>query len=201
MERYMTILNDLYELTPELEQDFRKNVYPMTLVKSQILQPFDKTNNILYFIEKGLVEYSKRDGSEIFSVGFRCEDEFVNTVLSDSGVDENQEMQIEALEDCILWCFPGDFVEKLYSQMGPFTYHYTRLLEREAVALFGALRCTTPGAGLENYQRLSAKFPYWLKRVPLPYLAAFAQIPQKQLKHLIESPIKLTAETIRRRRT
>ena len=201
MERYMMLLKSFKRMNPELEQALRENAYRIPLGKGEILQSPGVLNNNLYFVEKGLLHIFGLKRRRKITMEFRWEDQFVITLKSVFGSGPVSYDGIEALEDSILWCIPGDVVEELLRKHDRFNFQYNQILILETKANAAAYRCSHPVGGLENLKNLCSLFPQLVHRVPLPYLANLTEIPEKKLKHLLESPIELHTDLKRRRRS
>ena len=200
MERYMMILKSLKRMNPELEQALRENVHPMNLSKDEILQSPEALNDTLYFVEKGILHYFDFRHGHKTTMAFRWEDQFVLTLKSVFGTKPGPYNGIEALEDSTLWYIPGGLVDELLQKYIEFNFHLRVILERDTISIIDTYHCAHPTHGPENLKNLTSNFPQLLHRVPVKYLANLTQIPEKQLKHLLKSPIKLITDGKRRRR-
>jgi signal-transduction protein with cAMP-binding, CBS, and nucleotidyltransferase domain len=199
MERYMMLLKSFKRMHPELEQALRENFYCLPLGKGEILQSPGVLNNNLYFVEKGLLHIFGLKRRDKITMAFRWEDQFVITLKSVWGSKKRYD-GIEALEDSILWCIPGDVVDDLLEKHARFNLQFNHILIRETIAIQNVFDCSQPVGGLENLKNLCSRFPQLVHRVPLSYLANLTEIPEKKLKHLLESPIALHTDLKRRRR-
>jgi CRP-like cAMP-binding protein len=200
MERYMMILKSIKRMNPELEQALRANVYPVHLRKDEVLQSPGTLNNNLYFIEKGLFHYFGYQQSHKMTLAFRWEDQFIITLKEVYGDKTGPCDGIEALEDSTVWCIAGDLSEELIEKYPRFCFQFREILDRELVAVRNVYRCSHPAGGLENLKNLRSRFPLLAHRVPLHYLANLTSIPEKKLKHLLDSRIELHTDLKRRRR-
>jgi hypothetical protein len=200
MERYMLILKSIKRMNPELEQTLRKNVYPITVQKNEIFQvPFARLEH-LYFIEKGLMRYYINIHGEETTVEFKQEDQFV-IGLKNTDAYQTEGLGIEALEESTLWCFPGNMVKELLEKQPRFHTQYYGILNREFSAWGQSVHCRHPGGGASNLDNIRHWFPNLLHRIPLHHLASYTQTPERTLRHLLASPLKLYgARTTRHRR-
>src|SRR5579859_1929248 len=200
MERYMLILKSYKRMPLEIEEILRNNVFQISVSKHQIIQTPDVLNDNLYFIEKGLVHLFILVNGRKESLGFRKEDQFIVTLKSACGDPGDDGSGIEALEDLVLWCFPGRFVEDLKKKFHQFSIQYLAILSKEMLAFRHASICSDPTGGDSNYEHLLRHFPELVDRVPVNYLASFLQIPEKVILHLKSSKMKLLVSTTRRYR-
>lgn len=199
MERYMIVLKSLKRMAPELEEILRENFKPMTLEKGEILQQPATLNDKLYFIEKGLLHMYLPKGKRKITLEFRREDQFALTL--DAIFGQGKGDGIEALEDCLLWWLPGKLAHELADKYHHFSLQYHDILARHMIMAQAFLRCSNPAAGPENFDYFRSEFPELVHRVPNCYLASLTEIPEKKLKHLLESPIKLNVGYTRTHRT
>lgn len=194
------ILKSIKRMNPELEQALQENVYRLDLRKDEVLQSPAALNDKLYFVEKGLLHYFGYKDNHKITMAFRWEDQFVLTVKSIFSNRRGRYDGIEALEDSTLWCIPGDLVEELLQKYIRFNIQYREILARDTITIMDTYQCSHPTHGPENLKNLYSCFPQLVHRVPVKYLANLTQIPEKQLKHLLKSPIKLITDGKRRRR-
>jgi hypothetical protein len=200
MERYMMILKSLKRMNPELEQALRDDVYPITVQKNEIFQiPFARKEH-LYFIEKGLMRYYVKIKSKEYTMEFKQEDQFIIGLKNIDGAYQSEGLGIEALEESLLWCIPGDLVKELREKYPRFSSQCFLIFTRDHSEAAIAKHCTWPGGTMGNFDCLRKDFPDLIPRVPLHHLANFTQIPEWKLRHLLDSPIKLHGGATRRRR-
>lgn len=190
MERYMLILKSIRRMNPELEQTLRENVYPITVRKNEIFQiPYARLEN-LYFIEKGLMRYFVRIKGSECTTEFKKEDQFI-IGLKDTDAYQSEGLGIEALEDSTLWVFPQNLVKDLFEKHRRFQSHLFEIKNRDFSDWAKTEPCRRPGGGANNLLRIQNFFPNLLHRIPLHHLAEFTNTPEKRLRHLLASPIKL----------
>jgi CRP-like cAMP-binding protein len=199
MERYMKILKSYKRMPIELEQILREKVHPLPVRKHDIIQPLGTISDYLYFVEKGLFHiFGEKDGKQI-TLSFKTEDDFI---ISLKQILQNEKLDgdgIEALEDGLLWLFPGSLVSELMEKYHPFVLQFTTIITKDLISVSEARQCSRPDGGTDNYDRLRACSPQLLDRVPIPYLANYTEIPEHIFRHLHSSKIKLHVSTTRRR--
>jgi hypothetical protein len=194
MERYLIVLKSYKRMPIELEQILRANIHPTTVRKHEMIQPVGTVSDHIYFIEKGLFRmFYPWDGKQN-TFRFKKEDQFI--------ISLKQRMPdvigIEALEDSILWCFPGSLVHELRSKFHQFAFQYSVMLYKDRSYPEDAV--TRPDRGALNYYTLCKLFPDLLSRVPIPYLASYTKIPESVFRHLHSRKIRLNFLTTRRYR-
>jgi len=184
----------------DLEQILRENVHPLTVRKHDLIQPIGTISDYLYFIEKGLFHiFLEKDENKV-SLGFKKEDEFIISLKEVFPNAEEQGDGIEALENGLLWLFPGSLVSDLKFKYREFGTQFDAILMKDCFSIREAGRCSRRSEGLNNYNRLCATAPELLDRVPIPYLANYTNIPEHVFRHLHSTKFKLNVSTARRRR-
>ncbi len=200
MERYMMLLKSFKRMPLELEQILRENVHPLTVRKHDLIQPIGTVSDYLYFVEKGLFHiFLEKDEIKV-SLRFKREDEFIISLKAIFPNAEEQGDGIEALEDGLLWLFPGSLVSELKFKYHEFGTQFDAILMKDCLSIQEAGRCSRESEGSDNYDRLCAISPELLDRVPIPYLANYTDIPEHVFRHLHSKKIKLNVSTARRRR-
>jgi hypothetical protein len=198
MERYMILLKSFKRMPFEMETIIRESVYPISVRKHEIIQSPDSVNDNLYFVEKGLFHLYLPCKSRKTTFYFIKEDQFIITLRS--LYSDSDGTAIEALEDSLLWCFPGSFVADLKKRFPQFAIQLNGILWKDWEAMRHATRCSRPDGGSSNYHNLLQYSPELLDRVPTKHLSNFTHMPEKILIHLHTSKIKLLLSYSRRRR-
>jgi len=200
MERYMMLLKSYKRMPLELEQILRENFQPLTVRKHDIIQPVGTVSDYLYFVEKGLFHlFLEKDGKQV-TLRFKREDEFIVSLKAVFRDEEAHGDGIEALEDGLLWLFPGSLISKLKLTYHQFCIQYTTILEKDWISIEEAGQCSSQPGGSQNYDHLCETSPELLDRVPIPYLANYTNIPEHVFRHLHSTNIKLNVSTNRRRK-
>jgi CRP-like cAMP-binding protein len=197
MQRFLTVLKSYKRMPLELEQTLLENVQRIAIKKNEIVQPYLSIGNCLYFVEKGLFNLFATDslGKQV-TLRFKVEDEFIVslTEVSPSGRGNG----IEALEEGVLWAFPGSLVSRLKEEYSQFRLQYSAIITNDWVAIEQASHCSHSSGDRSNYDFMRQHLPHLVDRVPIPYLANFTNIPEKILGHLIKSEMKLNFSAKRR---
>ena len=200
MERYMMLLKSYKRMPLELEEILRENVQALTVRKHDIIQPTGTVTDCLYFVEKGLFHlYVKRWDGKQHTLRFKKEDEFIISLSELFPDGKIHATGIEALEDGILWTFPGPLVSSLKEKFPQFRFQFSIIITKDWIRIEEAGRCNHPMGGSDNYDRLCQYAPELLDRVPIPYLANYTNMPENIFRHLHSTKIKLNVSTTRRR--
>jgi CRP/FNR family transcriptional regulator, anaerobic regulatory protein len=195
MERYMMLLKSYKRMTPELEQTLRENVHPLIVRKHDIIQPVGTVADQLYFVEKGLIHlYLDSKGKQV-TLRFKTEDQFIISLKQLFPDEKAHGTGIEALEDSILWTFPGHLVSSLKEKFDRFRFQFGIIIMKDWVSIEEAGRCSHRPAGSHNYDQLCKYSPELLDRVPISYLANYTNLPEKKFRHLHSTKIELNIST------
>jgi hypothetical protein len=200
MERYMMLLKSYKRMPLELEKILRENVQPLTVRKGDVIQPIGTITDNLYFVEKGLFHLFLEKNGEQVTLRFKMEDEFIvslKEVFQDEKVHGDG---IEALEDGLMWLFPGNLVSDLKFKYHEFGMQYNSILTKDWMSIARSGRYSRPTEGSDTYDHLCATSPELLDRVPISYLANYTNTPEHIFRHLHSTKIKLNVLTTRRRR-
>jgi len=201
MERYMKILKSYKRMPPALETALRENVYPLQCKKGEIIQQYGTVTDNLYFVEKGAFQYFMLRGKSKITLRFKIEDEFIISLKAISQDPPRDPKGIEALEDGVLWCFPGAFVAEMRQKFIQFLAQYGTIILNDVLAMEESGTCSDPRTGTANYESLRKYQPHLLTRIPIPYLAKYTHIPEKVFQDLLVSNINSNTSTPRRRRS
>ena len=185
MERYLVALRNIRSMSPTLEGDLQKGVYPIRLNKGEIIQTANDHVDGLFFVEKGLLQLFRMKENKKAIYRFTVEDQFIvaaSGVLSIKTIAEG--FWIEALEDCILWHFSSQLMEEICKKHVEFNHHYTIILVEDQGRLDKAYDCYRSENNPQNYYLLREHFPYLLDRVPIPNLANFTGLKESTFRHL-----------------
>jgi CRP-like cAMP-binding protein len=200
MERYMMLLKSYKRMPLELEQILRKNVQPLTVRKHDIIQPVGTLSDYLYFVEKGLFHiFLEKDGKQV-TLRFKREDEFIISLKEVFGNAKVHGDGIEALEDGLLWLFPGSLVSDLKVRYHEFILQYNAIITNDWISIEEAGQCSHQPGDSYNFDRLCETSPELLDRVPIRYLANYTNLSERVFRHLRSTRLKLNLSTARRRK-
>jgi hypothetical protein len=200
MERYMMLLKSYKRMPLELEQILRENVKPLPVRKHDIIQPVETLSDYLYFVEKGLFHiFLEKDGKQV-TLRFKREDEFIISLKEVFGNAKVHGDGIEALEDGLLWLFPGSLVSDLKVRYHEFILQYSAIITNDWISIEEAGQCSRQPGGSYNFDRLCKTSPELLDRVPIQYLANYTNLSERVFRHLHSTRLKLNVSTTRRRK-
>ena len=111
----LTVLNQLYPLSPEAQQYLRDHVTPCTVAKRKLLLKEGMVCEHIYFIVKGALRGFTREGQKDITTWITVENEMVSSILS---LDERVKSieNIQALEKCELLALTLADLEIMYER-------------------------------------------------------------------------------------
>lgn len=183
MEKLIASFGEMAKLSKEAEADFMKTIAKKEFKKKEILVEAGKICNQLYFVEKGVARtFYYKNGKEI-TYWLAAENDFVGAMGSFFSRTPSTK-HVETLEDCTLWVFDYDRLEKLYAhskeleRMGRLFSNYgLAVLEKK----FDDFHSMGPK---ERYYALTEKHPEILQRVSLGIIASYLGIRQETLSRI-----------------
>ncbi|MBL7932867.1 MAG: Crp/Fnr family transcriptional regulator [Bacteroidia bacterium] len=183
INRLIDSFGEMAHLSKEAEEALLSVIQRKEYKKKEILQRADRVSNQLYFVEKGVARtYYYRGGKEI-TFWIASENEFIGSLASFFSRTPGTKF-VETLEDCVLWVFEYDKLEKLYSssqeleRMGRlFTSYGLCVLEKK----FEDFHSLT---AVEKYNLLISKYPQILQTVSLGVIASYLGISQETLSRV-----------------
>ena len=98
--------------------------------------------------------------------------------------DEKNADGLEALEDGLLWVFPGPLIQELKLQYIQFAEQFSAIVTKDWIHLEKARYCSGFVGKGSNYHQIQQYFPELLNRVPIEYLASFANTSELAFRAL-----------------
>lgn len=183
MKQLIESFGEMAKLSRETEELFMSSVQKKDFKKKELLQEEGKVCNQLYFVEKGVARtFYYKNGKEV-TYWLAAENDFVGAMASFfSRTPSNK--HVETLEDCTLWIFDYNKLEKLYEnskeleRMGRLFANYGMAVMEKKFDDFHAL------SAKERYDVLVEKHPQILQRVSLGIIASYLGITQETLSRI-----------------
>jgi CRP-like cAMP-binding protein len=181
MEQYMKVLKSYKGMPPAMESFLQENIRAVVIKRNEIIQPQDPVFDHIYFIEKGIVR----------AFGYKRQQQL--TYLFKKEI-------IEAIEDSVLWAFPGALIEQALDRFPEFNEHLRLMIMKEEGLMYRQFRLEHGGSLSDKYDYIRQTFPDFLKRIPPKYLASFRGISEKQFSRIHETNLHMKIPVTRRRR-
>jgi CRP-like cAMP-binding protein len=179
----LTVLNQLYPLSPEAEQYLRDHVTPCTVAKRKLLLKEGMTCEHIYFIVKGALRGYTREGAKDITTWITVENELVSSILS---LDEQVKAieNIQALEKCELLSLTLAELETMYER-----FPECNILARKILQHYYA--DAEQRAFIARLTKAENKYRYFLKRhqtlsnrIPLKYIASYLGVTLETLSRI-----------------
>jgi CRP-like cAMP-binding protein len=179
----LTVLNQLYPLSPEAEQYLRDHVTPCTVAKRKLLLKEGTTCEHIYFIVKGALRGYTREGAKDITTWITVENELVSSILS---LDEQVKAieNIQALEKCELLSLTLAELETMYERFPECNILARKILQRYYAD-------AEQRAFIARLTKAENKYRYFLKRhqalsnrIPLKYIASYLGVTLETLSRI-----------------
>lgn len=172
-----------------------------SLKKGDIIKKAGESFEGIYFIEKGVVRGYEYQGERPITFWFKKENEFILPLDLIGGKDEaDKDLEMELLEDGVLWVLPGSVVSQLLKEFAIFHFHISELGVREIIVIQLQVRLEREKDASRKYDYLSQQKPDLFVRVSAAHLASFMGISEKEFLHLHKSELHLPHLTRRHRK-
>jgi CRP-like cAMP-binding protein len=179
----LTVLNELYPLSPAAQQYLRDRVIPCTVPKRKLLLKEGMTCEHIYFIVKGALRGFTREEQKDITTWITVENEMVSSILS---LDERVKSfeNIQALEKCELLSLTLAELEEMYER-----FPETNILARKILQRYYA--DAEQRAFIARLTKAENKYRYFLKRhqplsnrIPLKYIASYLGVTLETLSRI-----------------
>jgi CRP-like cAMP-binding protein len=179
----LTVINQLYPLSPEAQQYLRDHVTSCAVVKRKLLLKEGMTCEHIYFIVKGALRGFTREGSKDITTWIVIENELVSSILS---LDERVKSieNIQALEKCELLALTLAELEVMYQR-----FPETNVLARKILQRYYA--DAEQRAFIARLTKAENKYRHFLKRhgslsnrIPLKYIASYLGVTLETLSRI-----------------
>ncbi|HJP63244.1 MAG TPA: Crp/Fnr family transcriptional regulator [Mucilaginibacter sp.] len=183
MDKFFQVTSQFTHLSTDAKEALASIAKKLELPKGHILVKENTVCNNLYFVEEGLTRtYYYKDGKDITD-WISPENTFAVSILSLISRKPDRRI-IELLEPCILYSFPYDKLEELYSKFHEIEKLGRLLISSGLVQLqqkFDDMHFTTAA---QRYQTLMETNPSFLLRVPLGIIASYLGMTQETLSRI-----------------
>ena len=183
MSSFLTLLNTLQPLGPELTAALRAGATREQLPAHHVLLQPGQVARRVYFLETGLVRgYTLLHGREISS-WFMPAGEFVISILSFLTQQPSDEY-LELLEPAVVYSITYDQLQRLYRDFPEFNAIGRQLLEKYYVLSEQRARHLRARTATERYELLLRAFPTVFQRVALHHIASHLGMAPETLSRL-----------------
>lgn len=184
---FVSILRSVSPLPDESLELIQPFINQVTYPKGKHLYRAGRVENLVYFLEKGLVRAYQ--GENQLTFWFGMEGEIVLPFNSYTRREAAYE-SIQLLEPSVLHQITIPDLHRLYETNLDWANWGRKLAEREMVKLDQIYISRQGKSAAERYQELLDQHPDWVQRIQLGYLASYLDVTQVTLSR-IRSDIRL----------
>lgn len=183
MDRLLYFLNNVFPLSADLVQHLQKILRHRAIAKRDYILKAGHICRDICFVESGLLRcYYLKDDAEVCS-WFMKEGDVIISVESFFSQRESYE-NIQAIEDCELWCIEYNQLQYIYRHFPEFNFIGRVLTERYYVQSEQRLYAMRMMRAQERYDYLLAHHPEIILRVPTQDIASYLGIRRETLTRL-----------------
>lgn len=183
MQKLIDTFNTFGKISDENIQRIMEAIMRKEYSAKTILQDADKISSKIYFVEKGIARtFYYKDGKDV-TFWIALEGDFIGS-MSSFFMREPSIKMIETLEDCVLWEFEYQKLEKLFSSNSEleklgrlFSNYGLSLMEKR----FDNLHFNT---AKERYQILVKQDSEIIQRISLGIIASYLGVTQETLSRI-----------------
>lgn len=176
-----SILRSVSTLSDESLELIKPFVTPVTYPKGKHLYRAGRIENLVYFLEKGLVRAYQ--GEHQLTFWFGVEGEIILPFNSYTRREAAYE-SIQLLEHSVLYQIAIPDLHRLYETHLDWANWGRKLAEREMVKLDQIYISRQGKTAAERYRELLEQHPDWLQRIQLGYLASYLDVTQVTLSRI-----------------
>lgn len=183
MDKFFEVTSQLTHLSAETREALASIAKKLELPKGHTLVKENTVCNYLYFVEEGLTRtFYFKDGKDVTD-WISPENTFAVSILSFITRKPDRRM-IELLEPSVLYSFPHDKLEQLYSKFHEIEKLGRLLISSGLVQLQQKFDDMHFATAAQRYQTLMETNPSFLLRVPLGIIASYLGMTQETLSRI-----------------
>lgn len=176
LDQYVKLSDEEWEL---FSSKLVKEAYP----KKALLLLKGEIENHLSFVSKGIIRYYIDKKETQYTFGFAFEQEFASAY--DSFLTQTpSRYYVEALNDVELYRISFDDLQKAYAQTLNGNAVGRALAEELYLYKFSREMSNNHETAEERYMKLITKQPYFLKEIPLQYIASYIGVTPQTLSKI-----------------
>jgi CRP-like cAMP-binding protein len=179
----LTVLNQLYSLSPEAQHYLRDHVTPCTIAKRKLLLKEGMVCEHIYFIVKGALRGFTREGQKDITTWITVENELVSSILSVDGRVKSIE-NIQALEKCELLALTLAELEIMYERFPECNILARKILQRYYADAEQRAFIARLTKAQNKYRYFLKRHPVLSNRIPLKYIASYLGVTLETLSRI-----------------
>ncbi len=179
----LTVLSQLYPLSPEAQQYLRDHIAPCTVAKRKLLLKEGMTCEHIYFIVKGALRGFTREGAKDITTWITIENELVSSILS---LDEQVKAieNIQALEKCELLSLTLAELETMYERFPECNILARKILRRYYADAEQRAFIARLTKAENKYRHFLLRHQTLSNRIPLKYIASYLGVTLETLSRI-----------------
>lgn len=179
--KYSTMTHD--------ELDILESVLvPMRFAKGEMILKEGETCRCIYYVDKGLVrQFYNKYGKEVTEhIG---EDHTIFMCIESLFKEEPTHLQVEALENCIIYALPKAELEKVALHNVNIQILYRKILEESLIMSQRHADLVRFETAQNRYKKMCKFWPQVVLRAPLVYIASYLQMTPETLSRVRASTL------------
>jgi CRP-like cAMP-binding protein len=179
----LSVLRQLYPLSPEAEHYLRGHLVPVTIAKRKLLLKEGMTCDTIYYVVKGALRGFTREGTKDITTWITVENELVSSILS---LDEPVKAieNIQALEKCELLSLTYAELEEMYKLFPESNILARKILQRYYADAEKRAFIARLTKAENKYRHFLLRHGALSNRIPLKYIASYLGVTLETLSRI-----------------
>lgn len=179
--RYSTMTHDELDILESI-------LVPMKFAKGDMILKEGEVCRCIYFIDKGLVrQYYIKHGKEVTE--HLGDDHSVFMCIESLFKEVPTQLQVEALEPCIIYALPKDRLERVALHNVNIQILYRKILEESLILSQVHADLVRFETAQDRYRRMCKLYPQVVLRAPLLFIASYLQMTPETLSRVRASTL------------
>lgn len=183
MKELLSLLNNIYPLSPSLHQYLAEKLKTRVVTKKEYLLQAGQINRHICFIKKGLLRCYYVDHGHEICTKFMKEGDLIVSASSFFLQKESLEF-IQAIEDSIVWYICYDELQYMYKNFHEFNIIARVLTTKSYLLSEQRLSFIRMKQAVRRYTSMLEHFPELVLRVPAKYIASYLGVSEETLSRV-----------------
>lgn len=179
--RYSTMTHDELDILESI-------LVPMKFAKGDMILKEGEVCRCIYFIDKGLIrQFYIKHGKEVTE--HLGDDHSVFMCIESLFKEVPTQLQVEALEPCIIYALPKDRLERVALHNVNIQILYRKILEESLILSQVHADLVRFETAQDRYRRMCKLYPQVVLRAPLLFIASYLQMTPETLSRVRASTL------------
>lgn len=179
--RYSTMTHDELDILESI-------LVPMKFAKGDMILKEGEVCRCIFFIDKGLVrQFYIKHGKEVTE--HLGDDHSVFMCIESLFKEVPTQLQVEALEPCIIYALPKDRLERVALHNVNIQIFYRKILEESLILSQVHADLVRFETAQDRYRRMCKLYPQVVLRAPLLFIASYLQMTPETLSRVRASTL------------